>query len=620
MIKKLPFFLLLFAFALVNTILYAQQPEKSIDSIIVNKVNTISNDFGNLLTKDLDSAEVMARYMLSYSNEKGYLTGQGKAYGSLGGVYLYRGQNGKAIAYFIKAAEIFESLGSKDNAAVTYSNIGSLFMDQEQFKEAKIYIDKALAIHLKNNEDNVQSSYLALGIIALNTGKSFEEVMELLDKAESIALKDKEKGFLGNIMRIQGKAHIERNQDLPYAISRFNEALDYSTSKKQNNHFEKGNIYLYLGKAHWKMGEFKEALRYNDSSLVHYNALDYFKGLRLTYKNRKDILEGLGDYRSGFEAFKEYSKHNDSTFVKQRENQVARMKIEFETDQAIAEKKTAEIKAALAEEKSIRNSNLLIGAIAISGLILLSSILYFSRLKAKKKAEIIRLELHETQKRLALEKQYRDSELKALKAQMNPHFIFNALNSIQEYIILNKKDLAGDYLGKFADLMRKYLKHSDTGTLSVQDEIESLQMYLELEALRFEDTLNYSFSVSEILNKEQLYIPTMLIQPYVENAIKHGLLHRKTNRKLAVSFIKKTDNAIICIIEDNGVGRKRSEEIRVQNKNMHTSFATKATENRLHLLNYEKDQKIGVEIIDLYDEEGKANGTRVVLNIPITKN
>jgi two-component system LytT family sensor kinase len=103
-------------------------------------------------------------------------------------------------------------------------------------------------------------------------------------------------------------------------------------------------------------------------------------------------------------------------------------------------------------------------------------LLSFSRIKAKKKAEIIILELHETQKRLALEKQYRDSELKALKAQMNPHFIFNALNSIQEYIILNKKNLAGDYLGKFADLMRKYLQHSDSGTLTIHDKIESLEM------------------------------------------------------------------------------------------------------------------------------------------------
>ncbi len=619
MIEKL-LFLFLIAFTLSTTGSYSQLTEKKTDSIVIKRVDKISNDFAKLLSKDLDSAEVMARYMLSYSQDKEYLSGQGKAYGSLGGVYLYRGQNGKAIAYFIKAAEIFESLGSGIHAATTYGNIGSLFIDQKQYKEAKIYVEKALELNLDRDSESVQGNYLALGVIALNTNKSFEETMSLLNKAETIALKDEKDTYINNILRIQAKAHIERDQDIPFAISRLNEAIVNSQSRNPNNHFELGNSYLYLGQANWKTKNYKEALRFNDSSLFHYKALDYFKGLRLTYKSRKDIFESLGDYRAGFDAYKEYSKHNDSTFVQQRENQVARMKIEFETEQAISEKQTAEAQRALAEEKSIRNRNLLIAAIAVAGLILLSSILYFSRIKTKKKAEIITLELKETQKRLALEKQYRDSELKALKAQMNPHFIFNALNSIQEYIILNKKNLAGDYLGKFADLMRKYLKHSDAGTLTIHDEIESLEMYLDLEALRFEDTLEYSINVSEHINTEQLRIPTMLIQPYIENALKHGLLHRKTDRKLSVSFTKETDKTVTCFIEDNGVGRERSTAIKAQSQSLHKSFATKATENRLNLLNYEKERKIGVEIIDLFEDDGSPKGTRVLLNIPTTTN
>ena len=124
---------------------------------------------------------------------------------------------------------------------------------------------------------------------------------------------------------------------------------------------------------------------------------------------------------------------------------------------------------------------------------------------------MVAAELREAQSRLVLEQKYKESELKALKAQMNPHFIFNALNSIQEYIITNKKNEASDYLGKFADLIRRYLNHSDSRSISLTEEVESLQMYLDLEALRFEKELSYSISLSKTMNDETIHIPTMIV-------------------------------------------------------------------------------------------------------------
>ena len=127
-------------------------------------------------------------------------------------------------------------------------------------------------------------------------------------------------------------------------------------------------------------------------------------------------------------------------------------------------------------------------------------------------------------------------KLENLRSQMNPHFIFNALNSIQEYILLNQKNLASDYLGKFADLIRMYLNHSTKGTITLSEEIEALNQYLELEKLRFEDSLDYQIQLPNEIDSETIEIPTMLIQPYVENALKHGLLHRKGNRILSIKF------------------------------------------------------------------------------------
>lgn len=208
-------------------------------------------------------------------------------------------------------------------------------------------------------------------------------------------------------------------------------------------------------------------------------------------------------------------------------------------------------------------------------------------------------------------------KLENLRSQMNPHFVFNALNSIQDYILLNKKNVAGDYLGKFADLMRMYLYHSTKAFISLEEEIEALDQYLELEKLRFEDSFEYKVIYKGIKDLSSIEIPTMLIQPYVENSIKHGLLHRKTNRDLKVEFLLKNElNYLTCIITDNGIGRKKSADLNKNRRLNHQSFATKANQDRLDLLNYGRKEKIGVEIIDLYTENKEPKGTQVVLKIP----
>ena len=308
---------------------------------------------------------------------------------------------------------------------------------------------------------------------------------------------------------------------------------------------------------------------------------------------------------------KVYIAARDSIDSKEKKQIIEDVRIKYETDKIEQEKNYAKL-------ESSKNRNLFIGSVIIGVLILMASLFYLGRIKAKKKAEVIALELKETQKRLALEKQYRDAELKALKAQMNPHFIFNALNSIQEYIVLNQKSLASDYLGKFADLIRNYLNYSDTGLISIPEEVHNLNLYLELEKLRFEDELSYSFNVEGKVNSELIKIPTMLIQPYIENALKHGLLHKRDNRILSVSISQYSSSLVQCIIEDNGVGRKKSEEIKSRLKPNHKSFALNANTQRLDLLNYGKERKIGVEIIDLMENDGP-KGTKVILTIPIIK-
>lgn len=209
------------------------------------------------------------------------------------------------------------------------------------------------------------------------------------------------------------------------------------------------------------------------------------------------------------------------------------------------------------------------------------------------------------------------SKLIALKSQMNPHFMFNALNSIQEFILQNKKELASNYLGDFADLMRSYLQHSQEDTISLRDEIETLELYLKLEQIRFEEDFKFTIVYDKKLPIDTIEIPSFLFQPFVENAIKHGLLHKKGTKTIAIEFIKINEDVLECHIQDNGIGRKESERINKNRK--HKSFATEASQNRLNLLNQNIQAKIGLLIEDLYDSENNPLGTKVIITIPLLK-
>ena len=218
-----------------------------------------------------------------------------------------------------------------------------------------------------------------------------------------------------------------------------------------------------------------------------------------------------------------------------------------------------------------------------------------------------------------LEQALTHSQLTALRAQMNPHFMYNVLNSLQSFIFLEQQDEASHFLGKFSDLMRKTLDMSDKKEVTLREEIDALKLYIDLEKLRIDESLEVSINIQPNLDLFNLNIPSMIIQPYIENAFKHGLLHKKGEKKLWVSFSLEEKNAQILtiIIEDNGVGREKSAEINARRRTKTASFATKAIQKRIELINQQKEAKILIEIIDKVNENKEAEGTKVILHIPV---
>ena len=336
------------------------------------------------------------------------------------------------------------------------------------------------------------------------------------------------------------------------------------------------------------------------------------------YEQLAKAYSMIENYDLAFKYQRDFTEKSNEILDHRKSEQLTFLQTKYETEKITNQRNLAEDRAELAELESQKNKQLLAGSIVIGILLIASLIFYTAKQRKAKEAEIVRRDLVATQKQLVLEKQYRDSELKALKAQMNPHFIFNVLNSIQEFIVLNKKELASDYLAMFAELIRSYLHFSNTGFISLKEEIESLHKYLELESLRFTDSFSYRLYTDEIINADDLKIPTMIIQPYVENAIKHGLFHKKSDRELKIQFSKMENTLLRCEITDNGIGRKMAKEIKSTQSSRHSSFAMEATANRLELLNQRTTNKIGIETIDLVDDLGEARGTQVILFIPIS--
>jgi hypothetical protein len=218
-------------------------------------------------------------------------------------------------------------------------------------------------------------------------------------------------------------------------------------------------------------------------------------------------------------------------------------------------------------------------------------------------------------RRQMIKEQLLKSQLVALRSQMNPHFLYNVLNTVQGLVYGNRKTEAGELLGNFSDLMRKTLQASDKQLLPLLDEIENLRLYLELEKARFDEGFSYDIDVRNIENLSSIYIPSLMLQPFAENSVKHGLMHKQGSKKVEIVF-EKQENGIMVVIDDNGIGRLNSMEINQRSHTKPFSFATAALNERMDLFNRLHKYKITCRIIDKIDEKQQSLGTRIELFIP----
>lgn len=247
------------------------------------------------------------------------------------------------------------------------------------------------------------------------------------------------------------------------------------------------------------------------------------------------------------------------------------------------------------------------------GVLIMGGILIASWLVRRRIRKLIKLEKQKNE----LINHALEQEIKMLKVQMDPHFIFNSLNTIMQLIITKKNDKAELYLSKFSKLIRKLLESTTNDSISLQNEIDILNDYLVIESLRFNNIIHTEIKVSEGLDPMNTFIPHMLVQPFVENAIWHGLRLKEGEKIIKIRFEKKSELVLICTVDDNGLGRIRHFEEKRLNKDR--PLAINFIKQRLCLMSKIYNEVFFVEITDKIDNEGMPNGTKVKLGIPIIK-
>jgi two-component sensor histidine kinase len=234
-------------------------------------------------------------------------------------------------------------------------------------------------------------------------------------------------------------------------------------------------------------------------------------------------------------------------------------------------------------------------------LVWITSGIYRRKLEKEKQKNILMMKMHKM-------------EIQVMKAQMNPHFIFNAMNSVQQFILAGDNRNAHKYLGKFSQLLRRILDSNNEENITLENEIDMLTKYIEIESLRFKHAFNFEIVTDTHILSSKIKIPQMLIQPVIENAIWHGLLPQKNNKKLNVRFKYMNRTSLLCIVEDNGVGRKKNEAHKVWKGN---SMALNFIRQRLSSIKDKGSDSYGLRIIDKTNDSGKSEGTTVEIIMPI---
>lgn len=542
--------------------------------------------------------EIFEALLATETDQKAVQNGLGRAYGSIGIVFSEQSNYAKALHYHLKSVKIYEGLKEETTAGRIYNNIGIVYQAQGETFKALEYFVKAQQIQEKTADPTVGITTTNIGNIYLKH-KNYGDALDYYTKAQQQLAKNPDARALGELHNNLG-LYYQALQNEDEALQNWQSAIVAFESIQDK--FGIADTYAHLGKFYFDQASYSQALQYTNKALALAKELKVLEQIMIAEKLLSDIYKKQNNATDALLHFERYSLARDSlTSHENIRNAVqAEMNFEFEKREAL-QKEAHEKKELLFAEASKRHQMQVIFGGLLLVLLFGIGFLIYSRSQLKKN--------------LTLQKELAEYEQKALHLQMNPHFVFNCLGSISSFIVQNGTDSAIKYLSKFSKLMRLTLEYSKEALIPIDKEIESLQNYLELEQLRFNQKFDFSIVKSPEI-EDDMALPPLLLQPFVENAIIHGLIPKKEAGHIAIDFAVE-GVSMVCTITDNGIGFDKSKELKELSVSIHKSMALDITRKRLEMMEAVTHKTSQVEINEITDTAGAITGTKVVLRLPI---
>jgi tetratricopeptide (TPR) repeat protein len=570
------------------------------------------------LKEDFNNSSQEATIALNLSKNNGDPKILAKTMLFLGNYSLRTGFIKESIDYFSSTIALAEKQRLRGFIPMGYRALANVYYTLGETKKYNKNLENLIeASHKENDTSYLKTGYYLLGTSLTGENRNYRKAdsLEFQDykvpdslvfrnfkKADSLLrisleISLKSKDTILTMLSLSNLGwNFYREKKFDSAIKAYNKSLTYSIHTKAHSY--SANALGNLGTTYRDMGMTELSLKYYSQAIEEAKLDNNFGSVYWIYLDMSDMYLQKKDTSDAFKNYVIYKKYSD-LYLKQSNSQgLADAKIRYE-----AETHNKELQLL-----SLRVSNQRLLIYGYTGLFVLSlaiGILLFSRSKINAKRRISDMN-------------HKISEVRQanLRQQMNPHFIFNTLNSIQYYMYQHDKLATNNYLTKFSSLMRKVLENSQHTSIPLRDELDALNLYLELEMIRFKDKFDYEIKVDDEIDTILYKVPTMLIQPYVENSISHGLMPAEGKGQVRIN-LKLENEYISCVIEDNGIGRDAAQEIKRKSENNHNSLGTQIVSSRLDLVNALYGTSLKTIYTDLKNINGESEGTRVEIQIPI---
>ena len=479
------------------------------------------------------------------------------SHNSMGNIYLLLKQYDLAIDQFEKSRIIEVSINNKLGLAINHQNVGNAKEEQGKLDEALVFYQQSLKF---NNELNN-----SLGKIICN-------------------------GSIANLYIKQGK---------------YDEALKLTQAniplvEENNNKYYLAYEYLNLGWAQSKLKDFNNAEANLNKGIEIAKKHSFISAISTGYAHLSELYQEQNNYKESLKYYKLAEEFDEKVSNERNSQYVNDLIIKYDSERKNSEITDLAKQNEISQLKLATNRNIWIGVLSVLTLL---GVILFTLYRTE--------QLRNDKKILSLEQE-------AMRSQMNPHFIFNSLNAIKLYIINNEQKNAVYYLNKFSKLIRKILAATQDKNTTLAEEIDTIKLYIDIENIRFSNEIETTTEIDEELSVNTIKMPSLILQPFIENTIWHGLSPKKGLKKIEVSYEKISHTHLKITITDNGIGRHAANIIKSKKVHKRKSIGIKLTEERLanFYKNYKHDYSL--DFTDLYDNNKNALGTQVVLILPIS--